>query len=588
MHSPVLLRISPRFSFVKILLVFLGTYFLGLNQMVEAATTNKSSKKVVSTGKISPRRPSKAVNSTPQKVHVEIRAQDSSGNPESISGMQASLRLVTKKNVKPIIASTPFSIWINAGTYMIQVAPPQGPLAQQYKEAASYLPSSPKKVILAPKKDLPPIIIQVAKRATPSLPIGSEKPIAPGNPPTLPVEVKNIPSTTLDPISKKEGTGIIFLGAESKTPLDPVLCLVDKNQVDCSQFFSAQGLEVPVGIHTFSFQKGPFVASATQEVKANQSYNILFKLTGKLRLDLTGSSVKAVQVVVSRYLPKDKTTNIDTNPNSTIPFLAKEVTLPTILDLPAGEYKVQVSKEGYHSFNLPQVEIPAFETAKASVEMNADPDYQEKMCGLCAQNNGKSRTTILLSLGTPDGVALKAMMGVADFTKHIRLDVGLSLNSSYYLTVAGGTAQVQFVNFPKLAVAGRIFLGGGGGPDNRTNVTFEVGPIFTWSPMKELHLSLSPYFQVFQDGLPASIIPENTIRNQQGYRGIIAPSIEVSLNRFLNLGVELQFAPGTHRSAFTSEYTPHFYRATDDLAGGGFYGRVAFTLKLPPLNPRIQ
>jgi hypothetical protein len=79
------------------------------------------------------------------------------------------------------------------------------------------------------------------------------------------------------------------------------------------------------------------------------------------------------------------------------------------------------------------------------------------------------------------------------------MDTGVELRTTGYFTDGGVHAKLQVLQAGPFALAGAIFIGGGGGPKSRSDFTFEAGIPMTLLFGEIVRFTIHPYVQVYTD-----------------------------------------------------------------------------------------
>ncbi len=84
-------------------------------------------------------------------------------------------------------------------------------------------------------------------------------------------------------------------------------------------------------------------------------------------------------------------------------------------------------------------------------------------------------------------------------TRRVGFDVGVEVRTTGYFTDGGAHAKLQFLKFGPVAVATDIYLGGGGGPTERNDFTFEWGLPVTLLFGDLVRFTMHPYVQAYTE-----------------------------------------------------------------------------------------
>lgn len=388
-------------------------------------------------------------------------------------------------------------------------------------------------------------------------------------------------STSMRSASKSVGT--VYVGIDTRQPLreGQMICLLDDKEMPCGRFLAEHGWTVPPGEHDFVIRGDGMSAIANERIQAGHVYNIVLHLPGKLQLQ-ADRPVGHVDIEIAPYLTEDEK-KISPRYQESKVTIAKEA-LPYQAQLLSGVYEVKVTKDGYEPF-LQRIEVPPLGKVELPVLLAADEKQQTEMCAFCARGRRRFRSTIDVSLGTPDWLSVRALLGLANIGDHMKIDLGLGLSTSGYVTLVRLGGQFQFFNHTYVAAAARTWFGAGGGPNQRENLLMEVGAVLSVFPKPTLSLSLYPYGQFYWDRFPTPTgLPD---KSGGGQRFIMELNVEWNFSRPVNLAAAVSWAPGTERFLFSEPYTPNLlYPASDNQAAGAWYARLALVYKLPV--PRLH
>lgn len=134
-----------------------------------------------------------------------------------------------------------------------------------------------------------------------------------------------------------------------------------------------------------------------------------------------------------------------------------------------------------------------------------------------ALTNRPGHFTVDIGTGYPYLVDLRLQIGAVALGM-FGLDAGLELRSTIYETDVNAVLRAQL--FRTRAVAGgvNLLIGGGGGPRQRNGFVFEAGLPFTLLAGSRVHLTVRPYLQVYSDRLcpSAEYIVDLANRGQSG------------------------------------------------------------------------
>ncbi len=524
---------------------------------------------------------SSTVNTQQTFVHVTIvpvdpDQKDGMGNPAPVNGKMSTF-ILDEATGKSYEGTTPFVATLPAGNfYSITLRAPQEEDSAR-NPASAYTDGFKAHVSITRQMEGQTIAVQVRKKS--NRPNVGVIVTGPTTPTTTPAQTPSLPVTAPSSFSIPAGKALIFVGVDSPTlaPTDNTKCFVkevaNKNierTLDCIQFFSPKGVVVSPGKITLGLRTHSYTIEEQIELQAGQFQSILLKLPGKLKLETEeGHTIRAVQVQI------DQNTSIN------------NVDLPYSTETSGGLHQIKLNKDGYYPFTSWAMVEP-FGSTSVPVRFSADPKAQAFMCGLCAKTRGKFGLTTEFSVGTPEWFWAQFMMGVADIHKYFKLDVGLRVTTSYYLTTVGAVAQAQIVNAGPIAFGFKTFLGAGGGPNSAINrITFELGPLFSADLSSRVHYILFPYLQVYDDQLPITRYNADTINTGTQARFILQTGFEFTASEYVNLGFTVSWAPGTHRAMYTSQFGEFIYPTEDNRAVGGFYGRISLIIKWPPVFKKI-
>lgn len=382
-------------------------------------------------------------------------------------------------------------------------------------------------------------------------------------------------------VARSMGTVYVGIDASRRLAFEQMSCWMDDQEVSCRHFLAEQGWPVLPGEHDFVIRGKGMSALAHEKIQAGGVYNIVLRLPGRLQLQVN-KPIHRVDLEITSYFNEQEKRMSPRNPE--VKIHAHLAELPYQAELISGIYDVKVIKEGYDPF-VQRVEIPPLGNVELPVELVASEQQQIELCSFCARGRRPFRTTIDVSLGTPDWLSVRAMVGLAAKGKHLKFDAGLGSNTTGYLTWVRLGGQLQFFDHKYVAIAARAWVAGGGGPEQRQNLTFEGGAAVSVFPTPRLSLSFYPYGQFYWDRFPPPVgLPDKT---GGGARFLMEWSGEWNFSQLANLAAAVSWAPGTERPLFSEPYSPNLlYPEADNQAAGAWYIRAAIVFKWP--LPRVR
>jgi len=180
---------------------------------------------------------------------------------------------------------------------------------------------------------------------------------------------------------------------------------------------------------------------------------------------------------------------------------------PVVLDnIAAGEHYVEVKQPGYidakQPFHLDGGEQKILAADLTPIHHGPTAaDMVKRMRGMTSFSGvtiDPARFTADLAGGYVPFGQVRLTVGAFRYNM-LGLDAGIELRTIGYFTEGLAHAKLQFVQAGPVAIAGRVAIGGGGGPTNRNDFLFEVGLPFTLLFGDLVRFTAQPYLQVYSD-----------------------------------------------------------------------------------------
>jgi hypothetical protein len=272
---------------------------------------------------------------------------------------------------------------------------------------------------------------------------------------------------------------------------------------------------------------------------------------------------------------------------------------PLQLDtISAGDHLVEVKKTGYvparQPFRVDGGEAKILSAELAAVHTGPTPtDIQRtwrSMSSFSAVTIEPGRFTADVGVGFIPFGQLRLTVGALR-RGMLGLDAGVGLRTNGYFTVGGAHSKFQWLKAGPVAIGVDIFIGGGGGPGQRSTFEFEFGLPVSLLFGDLVRFTLHPYGQVYSDRLcaetaaanPADEPPGCTTMGTDfkprerfnGFRLMLQAVLEVAVHRVATLFFIFEGDPIAQREAYRKRFAPGFVWTNDPQ----IYGRMGVTFK---------
>lgn len=272
---------------------------------------------------------------------------------------------------------------------------------------------------------------------------------------------------------------------------------------------------------------------------------------------------------------------------------------PLQLDtISSGEHLVEIKKTGYVPARQPfrvdggEAKILSAELAPISTGPTAT-DIQRtwrSMSSFSAVTIEPGRFTADVAFGFMPFGQLRLTVGALR-RGMLGLDAGVGLRTNGYFTVGGAHAKFQWLKAGPVAIGVDLFVGGGGGPGQRSTFEFEFGLPVSLLFGDLVRFTLHPYGQVYTDRIcaetalanpsdePVGCIATNNGFNprdrQAGFRLMLQAVLEVAVHKVATIFFIFEGDPIGQRQAYRNRFAPAFIWTNDPQV----YGRMGVTFK---------
>jgi hypothetical protein len=276
----------------------------------------------------------------------------------------------------------------------------------------------------------------------------------------------------------------------------------------------------------------------------------------------------------------------------------------TVPDVPAGEHILEVKHPGYvpakQTLHVNGGEQKVLSADLAPVRTGPSPaDVARKkrsMSSFSAVTVDPGRFTADVAAGFfPFGQA-RLTVGALRMGM-LGVDAGVEIRTIGYFTDGGAHGKVQLLRAGPVAVGVDTFFGGGGGPNARTDFTFELGAPVTLLFGDLVRFTAHPYLQVYTDRLcptRAQLAKDPTLdegrtaactdttgkfgqnpRNRfVGARLMLQAALEIAVHQVVSVFFILEGDPIGQRRAYTKAFDHAFFADDPQI-----YGRAGVTFK---------
>jgi hypothetical protein len=345
--------------------------------------------------------------------------------------------------------------------------------------------------------------------------------------------------------------------------------------------------------------KAPFDRS---DLAAGQHYVVVHK-QGFADWKREVSLSAAQPVTLTADLSSSGTLKVLSNVNGASVFIDGQLVgrTPLTLDnVAAGDHLVEVKQSGYAEAKQPlrleggeqkilSADLASLRTGPTAQDLSRRYRAMSSFSGVTIE---PGRFTVDVAGGFFPFGQLRLTVGALR-AGMLGLDAGVELRTIGYFTDGGAHAKFQFLKAGPVAMGFDVYLGGGGGPVERNDFTFEAGLPFSLLFGELVRFTGKPYVQVYSDRLcgdkaPATLSDEPDICHAMpppagvkprdrftSARFILQAALEIAVHEVATIFFIFEGAPGTTRAAYTHDYSPGFFFTADPQ----IYGRIGVTFK---------
>lgn len=396
------------------------------------------------------------------------------------------------------------------------------------------------------------------------------------------------------------GRGVAMVRVVMVNPVEGAEYFVNGRRVKEADLLGEKGMEIPAGENVVVVQQQGFG-------KVTRTVHVAAGGTEMVRVDLKSGGRLAV-------------TSTPAGGQILLDGLPVGMTRASSDDVVPGPHVVEVRLDGYRLFSQ-QVNVQAgtVTSVQADLQPAAPPPPPpaevsgtlvgvapprlmrlEMSTSLSAVTNDPGRFTVDVGGGYPYFVNAGIAVGAAR-RGSLGLDIGAELRSNFYVTEVGVRLRAQLFRGGPIAGGLNLFLGGGGGPDDRSDFIMELGVPITLLAGRVVQLTARPYLQLYSDRscpTAANASSSNVTRGEActqaldavamggqdssgaldratSARVMLQAALEISLTRHLNLFLLIEGAPGLRRRSLTRQYNLLLLQEVDY----GIYGRGGVTFK---------